>query len=636
MSVDPSVDDQVDDDIAACLAPSVARSFFLYAGAGSGKTRSLVLALQDGTKNRGHELALRGQQIAVITFTNAAADEISSRLEFDPLITVSTIHSFAWSLVKEFQKDIRDWMKLELAASIAKLEAASSKPGTKKEEDRLYRLERDRASAASIDGIRQFIYSPSGDNREREALNHSQVIKLTAHLLTSKPTLARILVTRHPILFIDESQDTNKTLLEAFMRVATEHEGRFVLGLFGDTMQRIYNEGKTDIEKSIPASWATPVKVMNHRSPERIVELSNRIRSGADDHPQQSRADRGMGTVRLFVAEVGSDTAASESAAAQQMSKITGDAAWATPATDDVRTGKNPAVKRLILEHSMAAQRFGFAELFTALKSLPGDNTSVLDGSVPELRVFLDQVWPLVQAHQRGDKFTIARIVRENSPLMKKERLEQIAAGSGALRTILSECQAAVDQLAGLWKGGLVPTVGQVAAILDATRLFPLANSIQSALLTIEAEAEAEAEAEGDDDFSTPAIDVWQDCLAASFSQIERYGRYFAGATPFATHQGVKGLEFPRVMVVISDEEAGGFMFSYDKLLGAKGLTTTDISNAAEGKDSSLSRTRRLMYVTASRASESLAVVAYTSDPQAVRAFAIESEWFSDNEIVIL
>lgn len=628
MPSDPSVDDKVDVDIAACLVPGAARSFFLYAGAGSGKTGSLVLALQRGIKEVGHSLALRGQQIAVITFTNAAADEVSSRLNFDPLIAVSTIHSFAWDLVKEFQEDIRDWMKVELAASITELESTSSRPGTKKEADRLYRLERDQNRAASIEDIRRFIYNPAGENREKEALNHSQVIKVTAHLLTSRTMLAQILVTRHPILFIDESQDTNKSLLEAFMHVANEHEGRFVLGLFGDTMQRIYNDGKTDIEASIPASWVTPVKVMNHRSPERVVELSNRIRADADDHQQQSRTDRGKGTVRLFIAEVGSDTAAIETTAAKQMAEITGDVNWAVPATEDVRIGKDPAVKRLILEHSMAAQRFGFAELFAALKSVPGNNTRIMDGSVSELQVFLNQVVPIIQAHQRGDKFTIARIVRENSPLMTRDLLEQASSEPGGLRRILSQCKTAVDRLTSLWEGGSPPTVGQVAEVLEETRMFPLATSVKAALRT--------AVSEGGDEASTAEIDAWQRCLASSVSQVERYGRYFAGATPFATHQGVKGLEFPRVMVVISDDEAAGFMFSYEKLLGAKELTNTDIANSAEGKDSSLSRTRRLMYVTVSRASESLAIVAYTNDPHAVRTFAIDHAWFSDNEIITL
>lgn len=628
MPSEPSVDDKVDLEIAEYISSEVARSFFLYAGAGSGKTRSLILALQNATKNRGHELALRGQQIAVITFTNAAADEISSRLGFDPLITVSTIHSFAWKLVSGFQEDIRAWVKLDIQASIAALEETSSRPGTKKEADRVYRLERDRERAATIDGIRRFTYSPTGENRANAALNHSQVIRLTAHLLVNKPTLASILVSRHPILFIDESQDTNKGLLEAFMHVATERAGQFVLGLFGDTMQRIYNEGKIDIETSIPDSWATPAKVMNHRSAGRIVELSNRIRADVDGHPQQSREDRGGGTARLFIAAAGSDTGDVELAAAGKMAEITGDTGWGNLTSEDVRTDRDPGVKRLILEHSMAAQRFAFAELFAALRSLPGDNTSLLEGSVPELQVFLNQVAPLIQAYIRGDEFTVARIVREHSPLMTKERLEKVSSEAVSVRVILSECRAAVDNLTNLWAGNAVPTLGQVAEVLESSGLFPLTTSIKTALMAADVEGDAKA--------STGAVDAWQRCLASSFSQVERYGRYFAGTTPFATHQGVKGLEFPRVMVVISDEEAGGFMFSYEKLLGAKELTTSDLSNAAEGKDSSLTRTRRLMYVTVSRASESLAVVAYTHDPRAVRAFAIENQWFVADEIILL
>lgn len=628
MQGDPSFDDQVDVDIAECLNVDAARSFFLYAGAGSGKTSSLVRGLEQGTKERGRELSIRGQKIAVITFTNAAADEISSRLALDHLVTVSTIHSFAWNLVREYQEDIRAWMRLELAASIAELKSTKSKDGTKKEQDRLYRLKRNMDLASGIDDIRKFIYNPVGENREKEALNHSQVIKLTAHLLRSKPMLAQILVAKHPILFIDESQDTNKALLEAFMHVASEREGEFVLGLFGDTMQRIYNDGKTDIESSIPRSWATPVKVLNHRSSDRIVQLSNRIRAAVDSHPQQSRPDRGEGAVRLFIARVGSESVAVETAAAKQMAEITGDADWSIPAMDDSRTGKMPAVKRLILEHSMAAQRFGFATLFGALKSLPGDRNSILDGSVPELHVFLYQVEELIHAHQRGDQFTVARVVREHSPLMRQDVLEMVSPEPGALRQVLSNCQAAVDQLTALWQGDVVPTLLQVANTLNDTGLFALSTSIKTALMT--------AESDADDGYPSDEIEAWQNCLAASFDEVARYGRYFSGTTPFATHQGVKGLEFPRVMVVISDDEAGGFLFSYEKLLGAKEPTRADVANAAVGKDTSLDRTRRLMYVICSRASEALAVVAYTSSPEAVRAFAVDSEWFAEDEISLL
>ena len=66
----------------------------------------------------------------------------------------------------------------------------------------------------------------------------------------------------------------------------------------------------------------------------------------------------------------------------------------------------------------------------------------------------------------------------------------------------------------------------------------------------------------------------------------------------------VKGLEFPRVMVIIDDSEAKGFMFSYEKLFGVKNKTQTDKKNEIEGKDTSIFRTKRLFYVACSRAEE--------------------------------
>jgi DNA helicase II / ATP-dependent DNA helicase PcrA len=51
-------------------------------------------------------------------------------------------------------------------------------------------------------------------------------------------------------------------------------------------------------------------------------------------------------------------------------------------------------------------------------------------------------------------------------------------------------------------------------------------------------------------------------------------------------------------------------MFGYDRLLGAKAPSASDLRNAEEGKNSSLNRTRRLSYVTCSKAKSSLALVA--------------------------
>lgn len=88
---DDNIDDHVDVEIAKCLDLCNPKSFFMFAGAGSGKTRSLVNALKYLNVYAGKELRLYSRQVAVITYTNAACDEIMSRMGYNPLFAVSTI-----------------------------------------------------------------------------------------------------------------------------------------------------------------------------------------------------------------------------------------------------------------------------------------------------------------------------------------------------------------------------------------------------------------------------------------------------------------------------------------------------------------------------------------------------------------
>ncbi len=57
---DHGIDDHVDAEIAACLNLASPRSFFLFAGAGSGKTGSLVTALLHIQKTLSESLKLKG------------------------------------------------------------------------------------------------------------------------------------------------------------------------------------------------------------------------------------------------------------------------------------------------------------------------------------------------------------------------------------------------------------------------------------------------------------------------------------------------------------------------------------------------------------------------------------------------
>jgi DNA helicase II / ATP-dependent DNA helicase PcrA len=87
--------------------------------------------------------------------------------------------------------------------------------------------------------------------------------------------------------------------------------------------------------------------------------------------------------------------------------------------------------------------------------------------------------------------------------------------------------------------------------------------------------------------------------------------------------------------VIIDDEEARGFSFSYEKLFGAKEKSTTDKKNENEGKETSIDRTRRLFYVTCSRAERSLAIVLYSDKPDAIKKHVLTEGWFDENEILI-
>ena len=137
---------------------------------------------------------------------------------------------------------------------------------------------------------------------------------------------------------------------------------------------------------------------------------------------------------------------------------------------------------------------------------------------------------------------------------------------------------------------------------------------------------------EGDEDFQK--ISNLSAALNSPFSEVERYWEYINGQASFDTHQGVKGLQFERVMVIIDDNAARTTTFSYDKLFGIEPKSQTDINNESEGKETTLDRTKRLLYVTCSRAMDSLAIVYYTDDVEKVYSALLNNTWFNQEEII--
>ncbi|MBX3724333.1 MAG: UvrD-helicase domain-containing protein [Xanthomonadales bacterium] len=620
-------DSAADETIIGCLDLFKPRSFFLYAGAGSGKTRSLVEAIRKVCERQGRDLSLRGQKIGVITYTNAACDEIKQRLEFDPRVEVSTIHAFAWSLISGYDNDIRGWLAGRLLQDVAALEEAQAKGRTasKAAIDRARSIESKRRRYENLGSIIRFIYSPTGDNRTRDSLSHAEVIAMTADFLAGKPGLRRLLVTRFPVLLIDESQDTNRRLMDVLLEVEAAHRESFCLGLFGDMMQRIYADGKERLAEAIPEVWARPRKSMNHRCPIRVVELINRVRRDDDGETQVPRTDAAVGTARLFVAPHRADKPATEAAVAGRMREITGDEGW----SEDSET-----IKILALEHLMSARRFGFEGFFGPLYAVEQIRTSFLQGTGAGIGFFTREVLPLIEALRESDRFAVASIVRKTSPLLDRNSLEEAGEEQAA---VLAAAKAACDGLLDLVSGDSVPTAREVLRYIAEKRLFTIPDVLAPFTAPDAPAAEQGVPGEDEEEVNLKTeLGAWRQALEAPLDEIERYDRYIQGASSFDTHQGVKGLEFPRVMVIVSDEEARGFMFAYEKLFGAKGKSEADLKNEAAGKETSIDRTRRLFYVTCSRAEKSLAVVYYAEAVEAARAGIVRQGWFSEEEIEIV
>ncbi len=606
---DDNRDSNADSVIQSCFDLKNPQSFFLFAGAGSGKTRSLVSALEYINAKMGRELKLNGRNVAVITYTNAARDEIKRRSRYNPLFEISTIHSFAWNLICSHTCDIREWLKREISVKKAEAETklATSRKTTKTYKDTEKKLVKLTQRLEYLDSVKHFIYNPDGLNVENNSLDHSEVIKITAEFLSQKETLQKILVDKYPILLIDESQDTQKDLMNVFLQIQEKYATRFSVGLLGDIMQRIYLDGKDDLHKSIPTTWETPEKIMNHRSRKRIVDLCNSIRKPVDGIEQKSREDKPGGFVRIFVSSR-NNPYETEQSILFQMSQITGDAKW-----EQIKN-----VKALTLEHKMAASRLGFKNFYESLHNVPSYRQGLMDGSLSVVGVLTHILIPLHQADLNNNPFEKAKIVKENTLIFREKDF-------ALTNELLQELQISVDTLSACWSEK-DPSCCELLRIIYENKIFSLSKDIEQML--------ENPPSEGDEDFQK--ISNLSAALNSPFSEVERYWEYINGQASFDTHQGVKGLEFERVMVIIDDNAARSNTFSYDKLLGFEPKSDTDIKNESEGKDTTLDRTRRLLYVTCSRAVDSLAIVYYTDDIDKAYSTLLSNNWFAPEEVVII
>lgn len=605
----------LEDLIFDYVSSSPPQSFILYAGAGAGKTHTLHQVLNKIKEDILLSLGRENKKLAVITYTNAACDEIKERVNFDNNFFVSTIHSFAWSLISPFTKEIKEIIKENLKEIINEEEKKLKKSRDLNNKTSIGRQERIRKSLkrlSSLESTRCFNYNPNSSNVEESSLEHSEVIDIFSKLLVEKKSFRKILVNKFPILFLDEAQDTYEKIIDALVQTQIEFHSQFVIGLFGDNMQRIFTNNKKDLSKFIPENWKHPEKIENWRCPKRVVTLINKVRFDADKFQQESKVNHN-GFARCLIVDTNKpnlDKLLVEDEICKIMGEITNDDKW------NIRS----EIKTLILEHHMAATRSGFHKFYKPLyDSALRSKLSAAD--TQSLRFLVGTFCEFIKSVQSKNDFNIIKILRNSSDIFLD--FSTVEDQLSYLKNIRDKKNELFDLL--------MDSNNSIKIILNyiyQTNLLNIPSLLVQALVLDNYAV--------DTDSSSSELIAYSQALDAKIDQLFKYVSYIDGTSAFDTHQGVKGLQFERVMAILDDDEAGGFLFNYDKFLGIKSLSDSDKNNEAQGDDNALSRTRRLFYVICSRAEKSLAVVCYTKNSELLKGKLIEKEWFDESEIHLI
>lgn len=609
-------DTDADRELYRCLNSSPPQSFLMIAGAGSGKTTSLIKGLAETLNKHGERLKLHRQKVACITYMEIAAGEIWADVGNNPLVHVSTIHSFLWSLVQSFQSDIQGWVAnrideklLELLETAANFGPRVQQRTRDKNQSDIDRYEQHRTR---IGRVRSFTYG-TGSDYVNGILGHDDIIKMAPQFIIERPLMRSLLAQQYPFLFVDESQDSMENVVVALKAVEEEHGDRFCLGFFGDPMQRIYLTGIGSI--SAGPGWANITKPENFRCPATVLSVANAIRRYGDGLVQTRGRMTGPeealisvpGSADIFIIPI-------DDRRVQRLAQVR---AWAAKKNDDPAWQTDEAVKLLVIVHRMAAKRLGFGDLYAALNDKAPEKfkNGFLDGTAWPVRPFNNFILPLVGASKKGREFEAMQVLRSQSPLLNHKKLSgvNIAERLGELRRFTESLQQMMEPRSGATNADVLRHVYKSGVIDLDPRVLSYLNMPTQAEAK-EGNNDGAVEDEDDGEEITKEIRAMDAFLACPASQFWGYYKYVNEDSPFSTQQGIKGAEFERVLVVLDDDEGTHYQFSYDKYLGIKPLSSRDEANKSEGKETIIERTMRLFYVCCTRAMKDLIVVLFTAD----------------------
>lgn len=466
------------------------RNFRVEAGAGSGKTYSLNKVIEWVQVNKWNEYNRKKQNVVCITYTNAAVDVITERLSNDSFILPSTIHSFAWNAIKQYQSTLIRIIR---------------------ENEELQPKEGDFSEVTEIQYTLGHRYKENGVLY----LYHNDVIFLFATLLDS-PKFRKVFSDKYPLILIDEYQDSFKTIIDRFINYYIDKEIGPQFGFFGDAWQTIYQSnnvcGLIEHKNIVEIK-----KASNFRSAPKIVELLNAIRP---ELPQHSAINDFEGEV---VAVTCDDYTGMRRTDRNFKDDLPADELRTrlTRMTDLIKlkqmvNGEN--LKTLMITHKILAAQQGYDQLLDILENGLRDKEDVF------LLFFMQIVEPIYKALETSDMqllFDTLRIRRypitRKSDKMKwrilKEHLEQ------------ARTQKAIDVLKIAIESQLIPISQQILGYYELYQKVP------------------------DTSYSNTTIKI---LLDLEYKQFLAAIDFLYPEAEFSTEHGVKGEEYDNVVFVIS------------------------------------------------------------------------------------
>ena len=480
--------DKIDAQIIETLKSG--HSFRVEAGAGSGKTYSLNRVIEWIQANKWSDYSRKKQNVVCITYTNAAVDVIAERLAKDSFVIPSTIHSFAWNAIKQYQNFLIDTVTTN---------------------------EEYQADDGDFNQVTEVTYTLGHRYKENgiQYLYHDDVLKLFCALLDNAK-FRRVFANKYPLILIDEYQDTYKPIIDRFIEYFIEKETEPQFGFFGDAWQTIYQSNKAcgKIEND---KIEVIKKGSNFRSAPRIVQLLNELRP---ELPQKSAIDGFDGEIFAITCDDFSGVRRTErnfkndlpaDELRERLNNIRQKIEEATP--------NNENLKVLMITHKVLASQQGYEKLLDIL------DDGLRDKEDPFLIFFTDKVEPIYHALATSNTqllFDILGIKRY--PITKKS--EKAEWKNLYNQLIEVRAQKAIDVLKTIIHSHLIPIPPNVdnwyRIYEDAPEtLYASGTSVQQ-------------------------------FLSIEYAQFIAVRDFLYPDAQFSTEHGVKGEEYDNVVFVIS------------------------------------------------------------------------------------